>query len=187
MEFRPTAIPGCTIVATRSIGDVRGAFAKTFHADSFAAAGLRTDWREEYHSHSRAGVVRGMHFQTPPADHAKLVYCLAGAVLDVVVDLRVGSPTYRQVIAETLSAENGLGLYAPSGCAHGFAAIGEDSLMLYKVTSVHAPECDAGIAWDTIGFDWPVASPLLSDRDRAHPPLADFASPFRFDAQDPFR
>lgn len=187
MEFIPTALPGCMIVQTLAHDDPRGSFAKTFHADTFAAAGMRTDWREEYHSHSRVGVVRGMHFQLPPADHAKLVYCLAGEVLDVVVDLRVGSPTYRWVVAERLSADNRRGLYVPSGCAHGFASMTDNSLMLYKVTSVHSPACDAGIAWNSIGFDWPVPVPLLSQRDERHPPLSGFNSPFRFNSADPFR
>lgn len=187
MEFGPTGLPGCMIVQTLARDDARGSFAKTFHADTFAAAGLRTDWREEYHSHSRAGVVRGMHFQLPPADHAKLVYCLAGEVLDVVVDLRVGSPAYGRVVSERLSGNNGRGLYVPSGCAHGFASMADNSLMLYKVTSVHAPACDAGIAWNSINFDWPVDAPQLSDRDERHPRLDAFNSPFRFDAADPFR
>ena len=187
MEFRETELPGCVIVQTIARDDERGSFAKTFHADSFAEAGLRTDWREEYHSHSRRGVIRGMHFQLPPADHAKLVYCLSGEVVDVVVDLRIGSPSYGRTIAEPLSAGNGRGLYVPSGCAHGFAAVSDESLMLYKVTSVHAPQCDAGIARYSIGFEWPIARPLLSDRDRRHSPLPEFESAFRFDPSDPFR
>lgn len=187
MEFAPTDLPGCTIVQTLRRDDERGSFAKTFQADTFAAAGLRTDWREEYHSHSRLGVVRGMHFQTPPADHAKLVFCLAGEVLDVVLDLRVGSPAYGRAIGEAMSAGNGRGLYIPSGCAHGFTSVSVESLMLYKVTSVYAPAYDAGIAWDSIDFDWQVVRPLLSARDRAHPPLWAFTSPFRFDPENPFR
>jgi dTDP-4-dehydrorhamnose 3,5-epimerase len=187
MEFVPTDLPGCVIVQTLARDDPRGSFAKTFHLNTFAAAGLRTDWREEYHSHSRRGVVRGMHFQLPPTDHAKLVYCLAGEVLDVVIDLRVGSPTFRRTISAPLTAGNGRGLYVPSGCAHGFASLSEDSLMLYKVTSVHSPDCDAGIAWDSIGFNWPIDAPLLSERDARHPVLAAFDSPFRFDEADPFR
>lgn len=187
MNLHPTAIPGCVIVETGPREDPRGSFAKTFHADVFAEAGLRTDWREEFYSRSRRNVVRGMHFQLPPADHAKLVYCLAGEVLDVVVDLRVGSPAYRQVVSERLSASNGRGLYVPTGCAHGFLSLTDNSLMLYKVTSVHAPAQDAGIAWDTIGFEWPVRQPLLSERDGRHPALVDFASPFTFDLAEPHR
>lgn len=178
MEIEPTAVPGCHIVQAKAIRDQRGAFVKTFHAPRFDELGLRTDWREEYFSASARGVVRGLHFQTPPADHAKLVFCLVGNVLDVVVDLRRGSPAYGRAHGFTLSAENGRGLYLPSGCAHGFVSRSELSGMYYKVTSVHSPEHDAGIAWNSVNFDWGVTDPVLSDRDSRHPALAEFDSPF---------
>lgn len=181
MDIEPTGIPGCYVLQARLLRDPRGSFVKTFHAPRFEELGLRTDWREEYFSASAAGVVRGMHFQLPPADHAKMVFCLTGAVLDVVVDLRRGSPAFGKAEGFTLSAENGRGLYLPTGCAHGFVSQADSSGMYYKVTSVHAPEQDAGIAWDSIGFNWPVEAPSLSDRDRRHPPLAAFDSPFVFD------
>lgn len=181
MDIEPTDIPGCHVLQTRVLRDPRGTFVKTFHQPRFDELGLRTDWREEYFSVSAAGVVRGLHFQVPPADHAKLVFCLTGEVLDVVVDLRRGSPAYGCARGFTLSGENGRGLYVPTGCAHGFLSRAEGSGMYYKVTSVHSPEHDAGIAWDSIDFDWRVASPELSDRDRRHPALADFDSPFTFD------
>jgi dTDP-4-dehydrorhamnose 3,5-epimerase len=187
MDAEPTAIPGCFVLHGRLLRDARGTFLKTFHAPRFAELGLRSDWREEYFSASVRDVVRGMHFQLPPADHAKMVFCLTGEVLDVVVDLRVGSPAYGTAIGVTLSGENGRGLYLPTGCAHGFVSRAETSGMYYKVTSVHAPEQDAGIAWDSIGFGWPVRAPELSDRDRRHPALADFASPFEFDPANPAR
>jgi len=181
MDIEQSSIPGCFILQARVLSDARGRFVKTFHVDRFAELGLRTDWREEYFSSSVRNVVRGMHFQTPPADHAKMVFCLTGTVLDVVVDLRRGSPCYGQAFGVELSEQNGRGLYIPTGCAHGFVALGDDAGMYYKVTSVHAAESDAGIAWDSIDFNWPVASPELSERDRRHPRLADFKSPFFFD------
>ena len=182
MELQESGIAGCYLVKPRVIADPRGSFAKTFHADQFAQLGLRTDWREEYFSTSGKGVLRGMHFQLPPAEHAKLVFCIAGEVLDVVLDLRRGSPTEGQCRSFTLSGLNA-GLYIPVGCAHGFLSTSASSTMFYKVTSVHAPEQDAGVAWDSFGFDWPVDAPLLSDRDRRHPALRDFASPFVFDGE----
>lgn len=181
MDLAPTGIPGCHLLQPKVVRDVRGSFVKTFQAPHFEKLGLRSDWREEYFSVSARRVVRGMHFQTPPADHAKMVFCLTGEVLDVVVDLRQGSPVYGRAFSFALSAENGRGLYLPSGCAHGFVSIAEASGMYYKVTSVHSPAHDAGIAWDSIGFDWPIDAPLLSDRDGRHPRLADFATPFTFD------
>ncbi|MBW4330264.1 dTDP-4-dehydrorhamnose 3,5-epimerase [Stakelama sp. CBK3Z-3] len=182
MEIETTGIPGCYVLQARLLRDRRGSFIKTFHTPRFEELGLRTDWREEYFSASAKGVVRGMHFQLPPVDHAKMVFCLTGEVLDVVVDLRRGSPAFGTALGFTLSAENGRGLYLPTGCAHGFVSKAEDSGMYYKVTSVHAPEQDAGIAWDSIAFDWPVSDPELSDRDRRHPRFADFETPFVFDA-----
>ncbi len=184
MTFEETRIPGCVLVRPRSLADDRGRFTKTMHVGEFEAAGLRTDWREEFFTRSRRNVVRGLHFQTPPADHAKLVYCLVGDVLDLVVDLRRGSPSEGQLVSVRLDQENGAGLYIPSGCAHGFLSFYDESLMLYKVTSEHAPDQDAGIAWNSIDFDWPVVDPIVSERDRRHPPLADFVSPFVFKSED---
>lgn len=185
MEIVPTDLPGCHVLRARVIADARGSFVKTFVEPEFAAAGLRTDWREEYFSSSLRNVVRGMHFQTPPADHAKMVFCVAGAVRDVVLDLRRGSPTYGDHRSFDLSADNGVGLYIPSGCAHGFLSVSAVSTMYYKVTSVHAPACDAGIAWNSFGFDWGIAVPLMSDRDRGHPALDAFDTPFVFDPRRP--
>lgn len=187
MNFDDLGLPGALLVRARVIADARGSFVKTFHMPTFERHGLRTDWREEYYSSSLRGVVRGMHFQLPPADHAKLVFCVAGSVTDVVVDLRRGSPTEGQHRSAELSADNGIGLYIPSGCAHGFVSTSDSSTMFYKVTSVHAPEQDSGIAWDSIGFDWAVEAPLISDRDRGHPSMAAFDSPFTFDPARPSR
>lgn len=187
MQLEETDIPGCFVVRTRVIADARGAFVKTFHEPDFEALGLRTDWREEFYSSSRRGVIRGMHFQLPPADHAKLVYCVSGEVLDVVLDLRRGSPAFGKQQSVALSSENGLGLYIPTGCAHGFASISELSTMFYKVTSVHSAEHDAGISWNSFGFDWPFAEPLVSDRDRRQPPLSVFETPFVFSAESASR
>jgi dTDP-4-dehydrorhamnose 3,5-epimerase len=185
VQFEQLGLPGAYVLRPRIAADERGTFVKTFHLPTFEARGLRTDWQEEYYSSSVRGVIRGMHFQLPPADHAKLVFCVAGAVTDVVVDLRCGSPTEKQHRAVELSAESGLGLYIPTGCAHGFVSTSDTSTMWYKVTSVYAPEQDSGIAWDSIGFDWPVVAPFLSERDRGHTALNAFESPFTFDPERP--
>jgi len=181
MDIEPTDIPGCYILQPRVLEDPRGSFVKTFHVPRFEELGLRTDWREEYFTVSSSNVLRGMHFQLPPAEHAKMVFCLTGEVLDVVLDLRRGSPTYGMARGFSLSAQNGRGVYLPIGCAHGFVSLSPSAGMYYKVTSVHAAAQDAGIAWHSFGFAWPVNDPLLSERDRRHPTLADFVSPFVFD------
>lgn len=177
MEMLPTGIEGCWLVQQPVAQDDRGWFWKLAHAEIFAEAGLRTDFREIYCSSSEAGVLRGMHFQSPPHDHAKLVSCLNGRVLDVVLDLRPDSATYGQAKGFELSREAGVSIYIPGGMAHGFLAL-ERSTMLYNVTSVHAPSHDHGVLWSSFGFDWPVDAPVLSERDQRHPTLANFNSPF---------
>ncbi|GEM45263.1 dTDP-4-dehydrorhamnose 3,5-epimerase [Deinococcus cellulosilyticus] len=180
MKF-PTALPGCFELRPRVMEDARGRFFKYYVQPEFAALGLRTDFVEEYCSFSRRGVIRGMHFQEPPHQHAKLVFCATGSVRDVVVDLRVGSPTYHQVMEVVLSAEQGNMLYIPEGMAHGFQAL-EDALMVYKVTSVYHPESDRGVLWSSLPIDWQTAAPpVLSDRDQKFPALQDYQSPFRYE------
>lgn len=178
MDFSRELLPGALHVGLKRFADHRGAFVKTFARGAFEAAGIAFDFREEFYSFSRKDVVRGMHFQRPPHDHVKLVYCAAGAVLDVLVDLRCGPGMGRVASVELRGDEPSL-LVIPKGVAHGFRALADDSLMVYKTSTEHAPSHDAGIRWDSFGFDWGVASPVLSERDAAHPALADFESPFR--------
>lgn len=178
MELIPVSLAGCFEVRPFFAQDERGTFVKTFHAARFADLGLPTEWHEEYYSSSHKGVIRGMHFQTPPHDHEKLVYCLQGRVLDVVVDLRTDSLTFGEHLAVELDAARGHGLIIPKGMAHGFLALTADALMAYKVTSVYSPVNDSGIRWDSFGLNWGIAQPIVSARDRAHPRLADFLSPF---------
>lgn len=175
-DIRPLSIEGPLLVERPIARDRRGSFRKLVHADAFAAAGLAHDFVEQYVSISAAGVLRGMHFQSPPHDHAKLVSVLAGRILDVALDLRPG-PGYGRAAAVELSGEDGRSIYIPSGFAHGFLAL-EPATVLYDVTSVHAPDHDHGVAWDSFGFDWPIADPILSDRDRGLPALADFPTSF---------
>jgi dTDP-4-dehydrorhamnose 3,5-epimerase len=174
----PTPLAGCVRVIPRVVPDDRGMFVKTFQASAFAALGLGGDWREIYYSQSRRGVVRGLHFQLPPSDHDKLVYCVAGRVFDVAVDLRKGSPTYGRHASVEMDSTSWEMLYLPSGFAHGFASLTDDAVMAYVVGSEHDPERDAGIRWDSAGIPWPVDNPVVSARDQALPPLAEFDSPF---------
>jgi dTDP-4-dehydrorhamnose 3,5-epimerase len=180
MEFVATALPGVVELRPVVVRDWRGTFAKTFHRDLFAAHGLRTDFVEEYYSVSHARVLRGLHFQLPPHDHAKLVYCAEGSVLDVALDLRVGSPTFGEHVRRELDAVAGLCLYLPPGLAHGFYVLQAPAIMVYNQTSVYVHSHDAGVRWDSAGIAWPDADPVLSDRDRDFPALADFRSPFTF-------
>lgn len=183
LEFSELDLPGCVEVRPRIAGDSRGRFVKPFHAELFEAGGLRSDYREQYFSDSVHGVVRGLHFQVPPMDHAKLVYCVSGTVFDVFLDIRRGSPTFGEHRSLTLAAETGNAIYLPAGIAHGFTPLSESATLVYNVTSVYSPSHDRGIAWDSAGITWPVESPIVSRRDSEHPTLSEFDSPFLFSGQ----
>jgi dTDP-4-dehydrorhamnose 3,5-epimerase len=158
--------------------DVRGTLVKTFLGSAFADAGLPTRFPEQFFSQSRRGVVRGLHFQAPPAPQGKLVYCVSGEVFDVVVDLRAGSATYGEHVTAVLSSENWTGLYVPVGFAHGFAALSETATLAYLATAEYEPGTDGGVRWDSAGIAWPVDSPIVSDRDAELPRLADLRTLF---------
>jgi dTDP-4-dehydrorhamnose 3,5-epimerase len=174
----PTNLSGVYIIESSKLVDQRGFFIKTFHEDFYKDSGLNTNYKEEYFSLSKKNVIRGMHFQTPPHEHEKIVYCIKGKVLDVIVDLRVSSPAYGCFFSVELSGSDGKIIYIPKGFAHGFCSLEDDSIMMYKVSTVYSPENDSGIRWDTFDFNWPVEKPLLSERDRSFPSLNNFESPF---------
>ncbi len=177
MDLLEELLPGCWLLAPKLFEDVRGRFVKTVQESFLNAHGLPFNMREEFYSTSHAGVLRGMHFQRPPHDHIKLVSCLVGEVLDVLVDLRVG-PSYGRVASARLSADKARSIYIPSGIAHGFLTLSDGSLMVYKTSTEHAPSHDAGIRWDSFGFDWGLAVPIVSDRDQLHPAFPGFQTPF---------
>lgn len=181
MKFISNKIIGCFEIFPNIHTDLRGAFVKTLHADTFKHAGLCYTFKEQYYSKSIKGVVRGLHFQTPPYDHAKLIYCIAGEVMDAVVDLRLGSPTYGQNYSTILSEKKGNMIYIPQGVAHGFCTTNEAATLVYNATTEYNPSHDAGIRWDTAGISWPVDKPHMSDRDLNLPTLSNFDSPFIFD------
>lgn len=177
MDILKEPLPGCRVIRPPRFEDQRGAFVKTYHNGIFKALGVTMDIHEEFFSISRKDVLRGMHFQLPPHDHDKLVFCTAGAVLDVLLDLRKGEG-YGRVASFELSASNAQIAFIPKGVAHGFLALTDDALMLYKTSTVHAPDADGGILWNSFGFDWPIEDPIISARDQQHQLFADFDSPF---------
>lgn len=181
--LKESGIPGCFELQPKVFRDERGVFVKTFHEDLFAKIGLQTKWVEEYYSLSRQGVLRGLHFQLPPHEHDKIVYCVAGEVMDVVVDLRNGSPTFGQCAWFTLNSEVANMVYIPRGLAHGFFTLSDTATMMYKVSTVYAPDQDAGILWNSVDVPWPSAHPTLSQRDSEFPPFSSFVSPFLFKAE----
>jgi dTDP-4-dehydrorhamnose 3,5-epimerase len=158
--------------------DLRGTFAKTYNSNVFADLGLPIDWKEDFYSVSKKGVIRGMHYQAPPADHHKMIFCLSGEIQDVVLDLRKNSTTYGQYISIELSGSRSEILIIPSGFAHGFCALSEEAVTQYKVTSVYSPENDTGVLWSSFGCTWLSKTPIVSERDQALPEFQTILSPF---------
>ncbi len=178
MQLTELSIPGCYLLQPRVFQDARGRFVKPLARSVLKTNGLRFDFVEQYYSTSACGVIRGMHFQLPPHDHAKLVYCAAGAVIDVLLDIRKSSGAFGRHVSLPLTADSGQVIYIAAGVAHGFIATQEPALMVYNVTSEYAPAHDAGVRWDSFGYDWGVREPVISERDRGFPGLAEFESPF---------
>ena len=161
-----TAIPGCFLIKVKAFTDNRGQFIKTFNVEEFIKRNLETDFKEEYYSISGKHVLRGMHFQRKPYDHTKIIFCLSGEVQDVVVDIRRESPTFGQHVSFDLKAHDGQLIYMPKGTAHGFLSLVPNSILMYKVSSVYAPEYDSGILWNSCGIEWKVTEGLIiSERD----------------------
>lgn len=162
--------------------DNRGTFQKVFRQDHLEKLGYSGNFRESFTSFSVPGVIRGMHFQAPPAHHWKLVSCIQGEILDICLDLHPG-PNYGKTTRFSLSADNGHSLLIPPGFAHGFLSLGSlPSGVTYLTTSEHDPEYDAGIRWDSIGINWGIEVPVVSERDSKFPTFADFKSPFTGEA-----
>ena len=173
-----TKLEGCYEIQPVVREDSRGIFIKTFHESAFKELSLATDFIEQYHSMSVKNVVRGLHFQIPPAEHEKLVYCTVGKVMDVALDLRKNSETYGEFHVFTLDWEKGNMAYLPKGMAHGFCTLSDKAVMMYMVTSQYDPKHDSGILWSSAGIPWPVEQPILSERDQIFVKLEDFKSPF---------
>lgn len=187
MEFTTFELPGLLQVVPQRFGDERGYFAEIFRQSGFRNHVGEVEFVQENESRStRLGTVRGLHFQTDPFGQGKLVRCTAGALLDVAVDIRAGSPSYGHWAAIELSPENGKQLWIPAGFAHGFCTLKPDTVINYKVTAYYSAEHDKGLAWDdpAIGIEWPaLADPhTLSAKDRAQPRLADLPEYFRYAA-----
>lgn len=178
---------GVTLIRARRFADGRGWFEESFSAARLVALGLDHDFVQDNLSLSMSpGTVRGLHFQRPPHAQAKLVRCVTGAVDDVVVDLRDGSPTFGQALVIRLDAEAGDQLYVPVGFAHGFITLTADARVAYKVSAPYAPQAEDGLAWTdpALGLDkLQVAGAILSDRDRAWSPLAQIGAPFAYDGR----
>ena len=185
MEIKEIKLPSVKLLKPKRFGDQRGFFAETYNRRVYTELGVDVEFVQDNHSLSAAtGTVRGLHFQVPPHAQAKLVRCGRGAIFDVAVDIRRGSPTYGQWVGFTLSAENGAQLFIPAGFAHGFATLEPDSEIIYKCSEYYAPETEGSLRWNDpeLRIDWPVAgNAILSEKDAVAPLLADLSSPFEFE------
>ena len=170
----------CTLIQPLRHVDHRGFFCETYNRSRYAELGIDVEFVQDNHSLSHAvSTLRGLHYQAPPVAQGKLVRCGRGAIFDVAVDIRRGSPSYGQWEGYELSAENGHQLYVPVGFAHGFVTLEPDSEIVYKCTDYYAPETEGAVRWDSCGIEWPLSGdPILSDKDIIAPALADFDSPF---------
>jgi len=177
MQVTKTEIPGVLIITPRRFIDGRGFFSETFQAERYASAGVVHPFVQDNWSRSRRGVLRGLHLQNPKTQ-GKLVSVIRGNVLDVAVDVRVGSPTFGRHVAVEVSEENGVQFFLPRGCAHGFVVLSETADFLYKCDEYYSPKDEIVVRWNdpTLGIDWRVSDPQLGPRDAAAPLLADISS-----------
>ena len=187
MKVLKTPLEGVVIIEPRLFEDSRGYFFESFSQRDFDAQVAPVRFVQDNESRSCYGVVRGLHFQRPPFAQAKLVRCVRGAVLDVAVDIRRGSPTFGQHVAVELTEENHRQLFIPRGFAHGFSVLSDIAVFQYKCDTPYAPQAEGAIAWDdpALGIDWRIPAPriLLSAKDAAHPRLAEADLPFEYNAQ----
>lgn len=170
--------PDIKIIENFYAADERGSFTKIFNSELYESFHINTEIREEFYSISAKNAIRGIHFQTPPNGHDKLVHVIKGSVLDVAVDLRKSSKYYKKYVMLFLKGEKPQTVYIPQGFAHGFKSLEEGTIMLYNVSAGYVKEADAGIRWDSIGLDWGVEAPVVSERDKSFPTLEEFESPF---------
>ena len=177
MEFSKTDISGCYLIKPLSFNDARGTFVKTFNSKIFRDEGIDLNLREVFHTTSSAGVIRGMHFQAPPAHNYKIVTCILGRVLDVLLDIRKSSKTYGRSISFDLTPNSNFVL-VPPGVAHGFAALGKENTLLYSTSREYDVRLDSGIHYDSFDFTWPSGNWTVSPRDSALPSIKDYNSPF---------
>jgi dTDP-4-dehydrorhamnose 3,5-epimerase len=180
MEIKETKLTGVYIIEPNVFSDERGRFVKVFHKDTLQNQGLHFNPQESFYTVSKKDVIRGMHFQIPPKAYAKVVYCLHGSIIDVVLDLREGSPTYGESVSVELSDKNHRAIYIPEGYAHGFRALEDNSTTVYLQETTHSPEHDLGIHMSSFGMDWSIENPIMSERDKSLPHLKDFKTPFKY-------
>lgn len=169
MLIEDTFIPGLKLIHLDKFTDTRGSFLKVFNEDFFALNGLETNFKESYYSVSHKNVIRGMHFQIPPAELTKLVYVNSGSIVDVILDIRKNSLTFGKCFSINLNCDEPILIYIPIGCAHGFLSLEDTTMVTYLQTSCYNNSCDKGIKYNSFGMDWGIINPIMSERDLSFP------------------
>jgi len=177
MKLLETELEGVYIIENFVFFDERGGFVKTFNDQLFKSYDINFEPKEIYYSISKKNVIRGMHFQTPPFEHAKIIYLTSGKILDVILDIRKNSKTYGKTMSVELEAHKN-SIYIPIGFAHGFKSLCDKTIVVYNQTSCYSKKHDDGILWSSFGFDWEIKSPILTQRDKQFIPFNKFNSPF---------
>jgi len=167
-EFKKMSIPDVVLIKPKVFEDERGFFMETYKKEDFEKAGIKGEFIQENHSKSKHNVLRGLHFQKEPYAQAKIVRCIKGKILDVAVDLRKNSPTFKKYVSVELSEENKFMLFIPKGFAHGFLVLSKEAEVVYKVDNIYAPDRESGLIWNdpSITIKWPIGDPILSEKDK---------------------
>ena len=184
-QFRPLNLPEVILIEPKVFADERGYFMETYRKSDFVRNGIAASLVQSNQSFSTYGTLRGLHFQNEPNPQGKLIRVIRGSIFDVVVDIRIGSPSYGKWIAVNLSEENKRMIYVPPGFAHGACSLSGTAQLFYQVTNEYAPECEAGVIWNdpALGIEWPIAAPKLSSRDCKWPTLAKADNRFVYEAK----
>ncbi|MBC8201034.1 MAG: dTDP-4-dehydrorhamnose 3,5-epimerase family protein [Planctomycetes bacterium] len=175
MKYESTLVEGCTLVTLDLFPDNRGSFTKIFNESMYKEHGIDMQCKEQFYSTSRKNVLRGMHFQSEPHAHSKLIICMAGSVLDVVLDIRKDSATFGKTASFHLEEGDGKAVFIPEGLAHGFLSLHDNSVLFYNASSEQQQSAEGGIMWNSFGFDWPCKVPILSERDTSHESFDSYA------------
>jgi len=178
IDLKELSLQGLYELKLNHFEDARGSFIKVFHNDFFNKKNISLQIKESYYTISKKNVFRGMHFQLPPHDHEKYVFCCDGEILDVILDLRKNSHTYGKFTTLKLSFDKANAIFIPKGFAHGFLTLSQTATIVYNVSTTYEPEYDDGIKYDTFGYDLPIKKPIISERDQNFQSFEKFISPF---------
>lgn len=175
-QINRTKISDCFELIPYIFNDHRGTSIKTYHSVSFESLGIKHGFEEDLLVESKKGVIRGLHYQRPPYEQAKLIMCLKGRIFDVALDIRKNSPTFGQYVTFEIDSRKHNMVYVPAGFAHGYQALEDDTIAYYKMSSVYSPENEGGISYDSLGINWPLSDPVLSEKDSRLKSFAEFVN-----------